>query len=116
MVWNTDDVARIRLVRQLAGLREKEDRAVDGNRFPGLHLSELHAALELARTQPHERDAVAVLRIHVRLHLEDEARYSRIIGRHRMRRRGLFARGRSEGRRVGKECVSACRLRWTPYY
>src|SRR3546814_15293174 len=27
----------------------------------------------------------------------------------------LCARGRSEERRVGKECVSTCRSRWSPY-
>src|SRR3546814_3945195 len=36
-------------------------------------------------------------------------------GRHRRRswRRGS---GRSEERRVGKECVSTCRSRWSPYH
>src|SRR3546814_14768238 len=28
---------------------------------------------------------------------------------------GLFAFRRSEERRVGKECVSTCRYRWSPY-
>src|SRR3546814_12177120 len=28
----------------------------------------------------------------------------------------LFALGRSEERRVGKECVSTCRSRWSPYH
>src|SRR3546814_17982300 len=27
-----------------------------------------------------------------------------------------LARGRSEERRVGKECVSTCRSRWSPYH
>src|SRR3546814_6364039 len=27
-----------------------------------------------------------------------------------------FARDRSEERRVGKECVSTCRSRWSPYH
>src|SRR3546814_14269292 len=27
-----------------------------------------------------------------------------------------FAVGRSEERRVGKECVSTCRSRWSPYH
>src|SRR3546814_12606155 len=27
-----------------------------------------------------------------------------------------FERGRSEERRVGKECVSTCRSRWSPYH
>src|SRR3546814_10101349 len=29
---------------------------------------------------------------------------------------GEVARGRSEERRVGKECVSTCRSRWSPYH
>src|SRR3546814_4544754 len=28
----------------------------------------------------------------------------------------LFSRPRSEERRVGKECVSTCRSRWSPYH
>src|SRR3546814_15743388 len=28
----------------------------------------------------------------------------------------LLHRGRSEERRVGKECVSTCRSRWSPYH
>src|SRR3546814_11007862 len=28
----------------------------------------------------------------------------------------LQAKGRSEERRVGKECVSTCRSRWSPYH
>src|SRR3546814_17505746 len=27
----------------------------------------------------------------------------------------MFAESRSEARRVGKECVSTCRSRWSPY-
>src|SRR3546814_9638619 len=29
---------------------------------------------------------------------------------------GLIDKGRSEERRVGKECVSTCRSRWSPYH
>src|SRR3546814_11058513 len=29
---------------------------------------------------------------------------------------GLIVAGRSEERRVGKECVSTCRSRWSPYH
>src|SRR3546814_9728578 len=28
----------------------------------------------------------------------------------------VFAHGRSEERRVGQECVSTCRSRWSPYH
>src|SRR3546814_17242994 len=31
-----------------------------------------------------------------------------------LRHNGLFERSRSEERRVGKECVSTCRSRWSP--
>src|SRR3546814_6997527 len=31
-------------------------------------------------------------------------------------RLNLGGRGRSEERRVGKECVSTCRSRWSPYH
>src|SRR3546814_4702925 len=37
-------------------------------------------------------------------------------GRPRDARRDLLALGRSEERRVGKECVSTCRSRWSPYH
>ena len=30
--------------------------------------------------------------------------------------RAYAGRGRSEERRVGKECVSLCRSRWSPYH
>src|SRR3546814_1461038 len=30
--------------------------------------------------------------------------------------RDLLAQDRSEARRVGKECVSTCRSRWSPYH
>src|SRR3546814_9212612 len=45
-----------------------------------------------------------------------------VAGRHRplqIGQRPLWARGRrcrSEERRVGKECVSTCRSRWSPYH
>src|SRR3546814_14068119 len=34
---------------------------------------------------------------------------------HNIQRRATFS-GRSEERRVGKECVSTCRSRWSPYH
>src|SRR3546814_19664678 len=33
-----------------------------------------------------------------------------------LREQGAAARLRSEERRVGKECVSTCRSRWSPYH
>src|SRR3546814_2436054 len=34
----------------------------------------------------------------------------------RLRKLEAIAAGRSEERRVGKECVSTCRSRWSPYH
>jgi hypothetical protein len=47
--------------------------APTGHRLAGAHELRLHAALQLARADAHEGDAVAVVGVHVRLDLEDEA-------------------------------------------
>src|SRR3546814_1340097 len=36
--------------------------------------------------------------------------------RRRLKKKGRRTRSRSEERRVGKECVSTCRSRWSPYH
>lgn len=61
------------LFSRVAVLRHEGDGVVDGDRLAGRHLQQLHAALEAAGAHPHKGDAVAVLRIHVGLDLEDEA-------------------------------------------
>src|SRR3546814_9937649 len=44
-------------------------------------------------------------------------RESRSVHRPPVAREGAgFLRARSEERRVGKECVSTCRSRWSPYH
>src|SRR3546814_2676838 len=47
-------------------------------------------------------------------------RIGRAVGRGRDRHAAVvlavLIRGRSEERRVGKECVSTCRSRWSPYH
>src|SRR3546814_14979074 len=53
--------------------------------------------------------------------LEDDysldVRYSRTIGVGSYRPLlSVYGRTRSEERRVGKECVSTCRSRWSPYH
>src|SRR3546814_11932320 len=49
---------------------------------------------------------------HCRLQYAVRRRISAVPGSHHM---GIKA-GRSEERRVGKECVSTCRSRWSPYH
>src|SRR3546814_19070629 len=46
----------------------------------------------------------------------DEFAYSLAVGDARMAIRAVEADPRSEERRVGKECVSTCRSRWSPYH
>src|SRR3546814_19213907 len=46
--------------------------------------------------------------------LEDARRLLHVSEISRVRSRAA-SRGRSEERRVGKECVSTCRYRWSPY-
>jgi hypothetical protein len=48
--------------------------------LPGAHDLEPHAALEVARGDAHEGDAVAVCRVHVGLDLEDDAAELRLVG------------------------------------
>ena len=45
-----------------------------------------------------------------------ERKRERDIERERERERGREREGRSEERRVGKECLRLCRSRWSPYH
>ena len=80
VVGDADHVAGIGLVGDRAVLREEELRRVERDRLAGADLLDLHAAGELARAQPRERDAVAVVRVHVGLDLEHEGRHVRLVG------------------------------------
>src|SRR3546814_4462417 len=66
---------------------------------------------------PAPRDAVAVLsdlqRVEVRVWRADRG-WARLSGSKEENPLGVELR--SEERRVGKECVSTCRSRWSPYH
>ncbi len=101
MIGDADDVAGIGLLGQLAIARQEQKGRMDRDRLAGADLGELHAAAEAARAQPHERDAIAMLRVHVRLHLEDEAGNLVLVGLDRTGIGRLRARRRGEaGKRV----------------
>ena len=55
-----------------------------------------HAALEVTRGDAHERDPVAVRRVHVGLDLEDDAAELRLVGRDRALDRDAIARRRRQ--------------------
>src|SRR5436305_2022229 len=73
VVGDAEDVARPGLLGELAVLRHEQQRVVDGHRLAGADVAHLHAALETAGAEADEGDPVAVLGVHVRLDLEDEA-------------------------------------------
>ena len=70
----TDDVARVGLVDDLALGGHHRLRLGKAHLAPGLHVEILAVALELARADAHEGEAVAVGLVHVGLNLEDEGR------------------------------------------
>ncbi len=80
---DADDVARPGFLGHLAFLREEEQRRVDRHLLARAHLLQPHPLLEPARADAQEGDAVAVLRVHVRLDLEHEAGELRLLGPHR---------------------------------
>ena len=59
----------------------------------GAHMHDLHAARKLAGADPHEGDAVAVVRVHVGLHLEHEPGQRRLVAVPPCACRRLAARG-----------------------
>ena len=73
VVVQADDVAGIGLFDILAAVGLKGNRIGDLYALADAHMVHLHALVELARTNAHEGDAVAVGRVHVRLDLEHEA-------------------------------------------
>jgi hypothetical protein len=85
VIGNADNVAGHRFVGQLAVVAEKEHRVGDADVLAGAHVAQLHAALERARRQAEERDAVAMVGVHVGLHLEHEAGDLRLAGIDRRR-------------------------------
>ena len=89
VIGNADDVTRPRLVDRLPFLGEEQDGIVHAERLAGAGLFELHAAPESPRTQSQERDPVAMVRVHIGLHLEHEARHFFVRRKHNARARGL---------------------------
>jgi hypothetical protein len=73
VVVQADDVAREGSSGGLAVRGHEGERVGDAHLLVEAHVVHAHAAVVLARAQAHERDAVTMLGIHVRLDLEHEA-------------------------------------------
>ena len=78
VVGDADHVAGKGLVGGDAAAGEEELRRRQAHRLAGAHQLGLHAALQLARADAHEGDAVAVVGVHVGLDLEDEGAHLRL--------------------------------------
>src|SRR3546814_15513258 len=78
---------------------------------------ELDRPTHLERGSPGCADMVAHLADHlIRAALDVVIEYDAdLLAREKVHKAGQMAK-RSEERRVGKECVSTCRSRWSPYH
>ena len=76
------NVAGISLFHCFAALAHKSYHAGGAQLFGGAHYLELHAWRVLARSHAHKGDAIAVVGIHVGLHLEDHAAKGLVFGLH----------------------------------
>ena len=79
-VHHPDDVARIRLLDRRALAGEELLRRGEADGLSGARLLHLHPRFELPRADTDKCDAIAMLRVHVRLDLEHEAG-ERLVGR-----------------------------------
>ena len=94
-VDETENVTRIRHVDGLAVAAEEAICARCAQLLSDAAVRQHHVLFEAARAYSHERDSIAVPRIHVRLNLEDEAAESIVGGVHHAR----IARARGRRRR-----------------
>ena len=102
-----ENVAGPGLLDERSLLREELERFRELQRPARARVQNFHAARELPRHDPHERDAVAVRGIHVRLDLEDEARELRLERVHEARRRLAGQRRGSELEKALQEGLDA---------
>src|SRR3546814_14308196 len=109
--WSSDVCSSDLMRTQL--LPERRRNVVDST------LAELIARLDVVDHQ--QRSDVEFPRVQLRQDLARKAFDDRVLlplraPRQRGHRRARLAALRSEERRVGKECVSTCRSRWSPYH
>ena len=99
MTNQADDVSGPGFVDRFAFLAEEFMGGGETNLFSGALVRDDHVAFEFARTDAKERNAVAMLRIHVGLNFEDEAGELRIRDRDlaRFRRLGHSRHGDADG-------------------
>src|SRR3546814_16948419 len=86
-------------------LRSARDRGLVLNAHPHIVLTQ-HAAIAAAPTGADMSDLIPLAQAHCMPRKGSE---------HKLTQARIQELMRSEERRVGKECVSTCRSRWSPY-
>src|SRR3546814_7412931 len=102
------EVARLKQQVEAAMTRAKQQISSQGASLAELKLAATRSELALRRAQAKGANADEL----TDLLTKREADQARLVGA--MQAAGLT--DRSEERRVGKECVSTCRSRWSPYH
>ena len=77
-------------------LRQELHRPGQSQFFTGPDMTHLHSPAKSPGANPEERDAIPVLRVHVGLDLEHEAREPRIVGQQHAGRRHAWSRRRGQ--------------------
>src|SRR3546814_13497516 len=95
------------LDRQRSAQRLRTALSLDGEWLPTVLAQANDRLMELRTTQPTAAGLVIATD-------QDHARGISQLLHQRHRVRAVVATSRSEERRVGKECVSTCRSRWSP--
>src|SRR6185436_2274315 len=98
--YEADDVAGVGFIHGFAFIAEQLMGTGQAHFVFRTRMANDHVAFEFAGTNADESDAIAVLRVHVRLNFENETGKVRIVRRDHARRRAFrrFASGGSTGR------------------
>src|SRR6185437_15701795 len=96
VIGNAENIAGPRLLGEIALARQEEHRVLHAHEPAAARVLQLHAAAEAAGAEPQEGDAVAVLRVDIGLHLEDESRDLALAWLDRTRQRRLRTRRRRQ--------------------
>src|SRR3546814_16431117 len=97
------------------GVEVRQMRAIDGeSHFCEVFLDQVR--IPVTNRVGEENDGWRVTNVTLRFERGTAFAQHIITLRSQLRRLVSLAQRRSEERRVGKECVSTCRSRWSPYH
>src|SRR3546814_14501017 len=117
---STIHVIRKRVIEQNIGKRPDHTQPRRFARRREANMPRRERRIERAARQARMKRAIRRLEPHIMAHPDIMDEIAAIAELHHLphqpRRGEMIAIVRSEERRVGKECVSTCRSRWSPYH